>query len=989
MMRCDADRGRRVLAFLVVTAAAAVLLPIFVAGDEQQRQWRAADCLATHDFTPAFELARQLVRENPDSALNQLLYAEACTGLKLTDEAIAAFRQARPDSDELEVVRQFGLGSRLLADGQMRAAEPFLRKAIELEPRHVEATRALVFLLRLEGRIAESMRPVQTLILEDQYRGDEIHMLGSQLLVVSDDVYVNRALTKVPGDPVPKMGAARLKIANNELQQAEALVAELMKSASDFMEVQAMRGWLLNESASDTEFLTWHSALPQHADKHVEIWFVRGQFLTRQQRYEEAARCFCEAIIRSPNHFEATYRLSQVLSNLGHEETASRAGLRAQELAKVELAINELSRGKSFEFMEKAVEQLARVGRYWEAAALSELVGRLMSDRRDWSREKMRRYRTLLQSDHSFESGWIPIAGLELEAFPLPDWSKGLERKSDRRIRSGTSAKIAFHENARDVGIDFTYFNGSTASEGLGHIFETTGGGAAVVDIDADGWPDLWLAQGNDIWAEQHEGDLVDRIFRNLDGIRFESVTEGTGVRETGFSQGVSAGDINSDGFPDVCVANVGPNRLFLNNGDGTFSDVTEEAGIGGDEWTLSPAIVDLNQDGHPEIYCVNYLKTKEVLARRCSRNGAPLTCAPSLFGAEQDRVFLNRGSLAFEDVTDSCGIVCEDGKGLSLVAADFDGSGRISLFIGNDSTNNFYFRNRSARGERLEFNEEAILTGLACDGRGRAQATMGIAADDMNGDGRPDLFITNFFADPNTLYLSDQSGIYADATRDRGLYDASYNLLGFGSQSLDADLDGQPDLIITNGHVDRSEATGEPDWMRPQFFRGTADGFVELRADVLGPFFGQEFLGRSLTRLDWNRDGRADCCVSNLYHPLSLVTNTTIDCGHVLVVRLIGTSVDRDAIGTTVRVDAGKRSWTRQLMAGDGYESSNERLLVFGLGDIATVDELTVSWLSGVVQAFSRVPADAKILVIESSSELVRVPIQASKAPMTMSTQR
>lgn len=957
---------------LIAAACAVVLVPLVLATPERSKQWAVGCALATHDFSPAQKLASELVRGDADDALNQLLLAEACSGLQLTDEALKAYHEARPTDPDLQVVKLYGLGNRLFADGRMRDAEPFLREALQRDPEHLEAAGKLAFLLRIQGRIWESMAPVQTLIRGDLFRGDEIHMLGSQMLVIADEDYLRRAAARVPDDSLPVMGAAKLHIFNNELVEAERLVNELLQSADDVIEVQAMKGWLLNESTQDEAFLAWNAQLPAGADEHPEIWFVRGQFLMRQQRNAEAARCFIEAVRRSPNHFEATYRLSQVLTGLGQTQAASRAGLRSQELAKVEIAINELSRGKTFEFMEKAVAQLAKVQRYWEAAALCEMVARVVPDQRDWARTKLRELWPLLELDHSFDENWISIEGLDPEEFPLPDWLQEVDGRRRPGVGGSTHASVAFVENAAEVGIDFTYFSGSSAARGLGHIFETTGGGVAVVDLDADRWPDLWLAQGSDIWAENRGGGpWLDRIYRNLDGERFEDVTDLCGVLEPDFSQGVAVGDFNSDGFPDVYVGNVGPNRLFQNNGDGTFFDVTDETGTGGSEWTLSPAIVDLNQDGHPEIYCVNYLNTEEVLARRCTRNGAPLTCAPTLFHAEQDRVFLNSGTMSFQDMTESSGIVCPDGKGLSLVAADVDGSGRISLFVGNDSTNNFFFRNQSERGGAIRFSEEAMLTGLACDGRGRAQATMGIATDDMNGDGRPDFFITNFFADPNTLYLSDSSGIYSDSTRERNLYDASYNLLGFGSQCLDADLDGRPDLIITNGHVDRSEATGEPDWMRPQFFRNTDAGFVELLSDSIGEFFAQKFLGRSLTRLDWNRDGKSDCCISNLYHPVSLVTNSTSSPGHVLVVRLVGVTVDRDAIGTSVTVEAGGQSWTRQLVAGDGYESSNERQMVFGLGAVDVIDRVVVAWTSGNRSEFAHVPVNVEATIVESRPDL------------------
>ncbi|MHC4878267.1 MAG: FG-GAP-like repeat-containing protein, partial [Planctomycetota bacterium] len=659
---------RRTFAVLIGLCALAFACRLHFASDEEIQQWAAARDLSTHSFTPARSTARELVQTNPDSDLNWLLFAEACAGLKLTEEALDAYGHVSPEQPELHTVALAGQGSRLLADGQMRAAEPFLKKAFQRSPNNLNVAGELAFLMRVQGRVWESTAPVRQLLIGSRFRGDEIHMLGSQLLQVSDEVYTNRSLTRNPDDPLPLLGKARLHLHNNELQQAQELISRILPVSTDILEVQAMQGWLLNEKGQDPQFLDWHANLPSRADDHPEIWFVRGQFLMRHGRPEESARCFLESLARSPNHYEATYRLSQVLTTLGQTEAAMYAGRRAQELAKVELAINELARGQTFEFMQKAVNQLARVQRYWEAAALCEIVRWLIPQEAAWARTQLRKYCPLIKDDHSFRPGWIPVPGIALQDFPLPDWSSSPDHMAPPSRESVETPLISFTENARDAGIDFSYFSGSPVSKGLGHIFETTGGGVAVLDLDADHWPDLWFAQGNAIWNDDTSGDWSDRIYRNHDGAHFTDVTELCRVQESNFSQGISVGDYDSDGFPDVYVGNVGPNCFFRNNGDGTFTEIAQQAGIAGNEWTLSPAIVDLNQDGHPEVYCVNYLQIEQVLARRCSRNGQPLTCAPSLFDAEQDRLYQNAGNGSFTDVTDDSGIVCPDGKGLSLI---------------------------------------------------------------------------------------------------------------------------------------------------------------------------------------------------------------------------------------------------------------------------------------------------------------------------------
>jgi hypothetical protein len=248
----------------------------------------------------------------------------------------------------------------------------------------------------------------------------------------------------------------------------------------------------------------------------------------------------------------------------------------------------------------------------------------------------------------------------------------------------------------------------------------------------------------------------------------------------------------------------------------------------------------------------------------------------------------------------------------------------------------------------------------------------MGIAADDCNGDGQLDLFITNFYGTANTLFQSEAPGIWSDRTRSADLFDSSIEQLGFGSQFLDADLDGWPDLIVTNGHVDRSDATNEPDEMRPQFYRNRSGRFEELAADTLGDFFSSEYIGRALSTLDWNRDGRPDCCISHLFTPVALLTNTTPAESHFLRVRAIGVTVDRDAVGSVVTVDANGRTWTKQVTLGNGYESTNERLLTFGLGEFEHIDSVQIRWNSGETVLFREVPVDTEITVIQGHDRVI-----------------
>ena len=970
MIKKSPQKQDWIVVMLILVGTAIVLQPLFGASDFKQKQRRAASCLASTRYKTARRLAEELLDEAPDSEFNLALMAAALTAESKPDEASLYDDRISKADPGLYLLATFRKAVRAFGDGRAQDAERYLKETLTLDPRHLEAARKLAYLMRIEGRIWESKAPVRELIRQGNIRNEHLSMLGSRTVILRERLFIEKCMKAVPDDPLPLLGQATLHLLKNQDTEAELLLRRILASAPHVLAAQASLGGLLNDQQRATEFLSWHAALPANADQHPQIWYVRGCFMSRLRQHDEAARCFLETLARSPNNVEATYLLSQALQACGRSEIALVAAQRSEHLSSAETTMTTLAHGINLDEMKRAAGQLAKLGRYWEAAAMCHLVINGMSSEETWAETGLREYLSRLDEDVSFKPGTIPVAGLNLDDFPLPDWSDiTVESRIDQSPDDNSG--ISFVENASDVGLNFQYFNGSSKPKGLEHIFETTGGGVAVLDLDTDGWPDLWLAQGNAVWTENDSASFNDEIFRNIDGIEFQEIAEQAFISETGFSQGVAAGDIDSDGFVDIYVGNVGPNRLLINNGDGTFSDVTDETDVGGDEWTMSPAIVDLNKDGFPEIYSLSYLNRDEVLERRCRKNGQPLTCAPTLFTAEQDRLYQNLGDGQFDEVTQACGIVRDAGNGLGLIAADFDGSGRISLFIGNDTTNNFFFRNETTTNGTLKFIEQALLMGLACDGLGKAQATMGIAVDDCNGDGHLDLFITNFYGDANTLFQSDGNAVWGDRTREARLFDSSVEQLGFGCQFLDADLDGWPDIILTNGHVDRSDATGEPDEMPPQFYRNHSGKFEQLPSSTVGKFFDELHLGRSLSTLDWNRDGKTDCCISHLFTPAALLTNSSDETGHFIRIRPIGVTVDRDAVGTTVTVEANEQTWTKQITLGHGYESTNERLLTFGLGPIGRVDKVTIRWTSGVTDVLTDIPADSEISILEGGNQV------------------
>ena len=499
-----------------------------------------------------------------------------------------------------------------------------------------------------------------------------------------------------------------------------------------------------------------------------------------------------------------------------------------------------------------------------------------------------------------------------------------------------------------------------------------------MLDYDADGLPDLYLTQGC-AWPPNTEStDYRDRLFRNLGDGGYRDVTDEAGLGDGWFSQGVAIGDLDNDGYPDIYVANIGRNRLYHNNGDGTFQDVTDYADLSGQQWTTSCLIADLDGDGSPDLYDVNYLKGDDLFDRLCLVEGRQRACVPGVFSAERDRIHLSQREGRFRELSGrSADCLDPPRAGMGIVAADLDGSGRLSLFVANDVVANALLVNETAAGGgELVLRENALLAGLAFDRDGRAQACMGVAAEDIDGNGLLDFFVTNYYEEANSLYLQTAPGVFVESSRTAGLYDASFRQLGFGTQFLDGDLDGWSDLVVANGHLDDFRYLDIPFRMRPQFFANRSDGrFQEPPQPTTDGYFGRELLGRSVAVLDWNCDGRPDFAVSHLETPAALLTNETQHAGHWLKLRLTGILSARDAIGSTVTVQCGKRVWTRQLTAGSGYQASNEKMLLFGLADCEHIDQLIVRWTSGTRQTFDNIATDRELSIIELGATPAELP--------------
>ena len=683
----------------------------------------------------------------------------------------------------------------------------------------------------------------------------------------------------------------------------------------------------------------------------------------------------------SPNHLPANVQIAACLESIGESEAARYFQHRSELLSELEAILN-LMRSEIDEAMiARAVDRLGQLGRYWEAAGWLNLMPQLGFED-SLARQSFGDFaRLAAQNPDQNATFKSDIAPFNLERFHEPNW--GLEpggeyrAKNDRSRLQNTAVHWQLKDEAKIAGIDFKYFEGTNEETRLQHIFNVVGGGMAVVDFDLDSWPDLHIAQANDWRAKNAEPAALDSLYRNINGVEFKDVASLANLIESGFSHGVCAGDFDQDGFPDLYVSNLGSNRLFRNNGDGTFLEISNTAGVSGEQWSITSVLADFSGDGLPDLYVGNYSKLQETAEKECHlSNGEPMACTPDVLPAESDRLYLNLGDGRFADITDESNIRETTGRALALIAWDFTGNGRTSLFVANDTSANFLFHNIETDSNGIpQFNEEGILRGVALDADGNAQASMGVAASDANGDGSIDLFVTNFEHESNTFYSQGIDGLFLDLTRQYGLRDAGFGMLGFGTQFLDIDGDGWDDLVATNGHVDKSQNSAERDRMRPQLFHNVdGQAFVEIPNDLLGEFFQNEFLGRGLAALDWNKDQRMDFAVSNLHAPFSLISNKTPTNGQCLVVRLVSKSGVRDGSGSKVRVQIGGRNHYRLAVAGGGYLTTNQSEYVFNSPPGKSIDELEVIWRNGKSQRWNGVPPSCDITLVEDNPEWIAV---------------
>jgi hypothetical protein len=497
---------------------------------------------------------------------------------------------------------------------------------------------------------------------------------------------------------------------------------------------------------------------------------------------------------------------------------------------------------------------------------------------------------------------------------------------------------------------------------GKDHLLDSAGTGAAWLDYDRDGRLDLYLVNG---WLL--DGDRVvergrNALYRNRGDGTFEDVTDAAGVAGAGhWGSGVAVADADDDGWPDLLVTNHGPLVLYRNRGDGTFEDVAPSAGLDDSGWYTGAAFLDADSDGDLDLYVAAYIDCTldDVLAARRTldwKGVDKVASGPFGMPGAKDLFFLSDGQGGYAEATEAAGLADRSlGFGFAVLATDIEGDGDADLYIANDSDANYAYRNE---GEG-SFREVGLWTGAAFDRGGAAQAGMGAAVGDVDGDADLDLFVTNFSEDQSTLYAGDGLGFFEDVTLTAGLGTATYTPLSWGTVLADLDNDGDLDLVIANGHiypqVDDHPEIGQRYAQRAQLFENDGAGRFTDVTDRAGPGFAVARPARALAAGDYDDDGDIDLLLSNLDAPPTLLRNDSA-CGSWLIVDCAPPPGRGTAIGTRLTATVGDRTLVREVASSGSYLSAHDPRVHFGLGDATQVDRLVIRWPDGTTTEMENV---------------------------------
>ncbi len=518
------------------------------------------------------------------------------------------------------------------------------------------------------------------------------------------------------------------------------------------------------------------------------------------------------------------------------------------------------------------------------------------------------------------------------------------------------------------TGITFTH----TSSKIKKYIFESMNGGVIVFDYDRDGWPDIYFTNAPTIKMSLDKQTAMGALYRNNHDGTFSDVTQKVGITRACLAMGGAVGDYDNDGWPDLYITCLGKNILYHNNGDGTFSDVTAKAGVGDSRWSAGSSFGDYDGDGYVDLMVANYVDfhlddlPQFGSSSFCKYRGVDVQCGPRGLKGAGDVLYHNNGDGTFTDVSTQAGVNDPSGYyGLGVIWADFNNTGHPDIYITNDSTPKFLYRNLG----NGKFEEIGYESGTAFSNDGAEQASMGIAVGDYNHTGRPSLYVNNFENENPDLYRNDGDWNFTEQSFSSGLAVAALPWVKWGTAFVDLDNDGWLDLITATGHVypQMDQIPSDPGYRQPKLLSmNLGNGnFCDASAEA-GPALEERRVSRGLAVADLFNDGNMDVVVEDLDGSPMILRNRGIPGRHWVSFELAGTKSNRLALNARVKIVAGGITQTGEIHSGGSYLSQNDLRLHFGLGSATKIDSVEIHWPSGTVDHIGSLPADHFYSVLE-----------------------
>ncbi len=532
---------------------------------------------------------------------------------------------------------------------------------------------------------------------------------------------------------------------------------------------------------------------------------------------------------------------------------------------------------------------------------------------------------------------------------------------------SAAANKVVFTDVTAQSGIKFVHNAGKSGKK---YLPETMGSGAAFFDADGDGWLDVLLINSKD-WAPRGRRTTA-ALYRNNHNGTFTDITKGSGLDVEMYGIGVAVGDYDNDGRDDVYITALDGDRLFHNEGHGKFKDVTAASGIKNANFGTSAAWLDYDRDGKLDLFVANYVQWSQKGDLYCSLDGNVKSyCTPESYKGTSSKLFHNLGGGRFEDVTAKAGLGDPTSKSLGVTILDFDNDGWPDIFVSNDTQPNKLYRNN----RNGTFTEEGVQAGVAYGEDGVARGAMGVDSADYDRSGRPHLLVGNFSNQMLGLYHNEGNGLFVDEAPSSSVGRDSLLSLTFGLFFFDYDLDGYPDILAANGHIEEEIGRVQPKIQYrepPLLFRNLGGKKFENVSNAVGPDFAKPLVARGAIYGDFDRDGDLDVLITSNNGPAHLFRNDGGNRNHWISIRTVGTKSNRDGIGAKVTIASASGRQSNTVRSGSSYTSQSDLALVFGLAQDAVVNSIEVAWPSGTKQTFRNVPAN-QFLTIDESRGIVK----------------